>query len=99
MGLLRRLVRGRGRRRRGRVSYKRWYHDVYLHSEHWRRRRLRALQRAHFRCERCGRRHRPGRDGALQVHHLSYARLGHERDRDLEVLCDHDHRAAEGLPA
>ncbi len=54
---------------------------AYIHSEAWRTRRQRALQRAGFRCQVCGERTR------LQVHHVTYANLGNELDNDLTVLC------------
>lgn len=53
----------------------------YLQSPEWRRRRNARILGAHRRCERC----RARRE--LQVHHVSYARLGEELDTDLEVLC------------
>lgn len=56
-------------------------YPAYLNSSHWRTVRNRALQRAGWRCKRCGAK----RD--LNVHHVSYERLGAELDSDLEVLC------------
>ena len=56
-------------------------YEKYLLSPQWRRIRDGALRRAHFRCHRCA------SGSRLQVHHLTYDRLGHERDEDLEVLC------------
>ena len=57
----------------------------YIQSADWRMRRNRRLRIAGWRCERCG-------DGrALEVHHLTYARLGREWDQDLEVLCGDCH--------
>lgn len=57
------------------------FYQAYLNSPDWRRQRNRALQRAFFQCQRCGARR------GLEVHHLSYDRLGAELDADLEVLC------------
>lgn len=54
----------------------------YLKSPEWKERRLKALIRADYRCERCN---KFGLE--LQVHHLSYANLGHERDDELQVVC------------
>lgn len=54
----------------------------YLQTRHWARMRRRALERAHFRCEGC-----PTRSRVLDVHHLTYARLGCELPDDLMVLC------------
>jgi 5-methylcytosine-specific restriction endonuclease McrA len=75
--------RGRGRSR----AQREWYRRVYLNSAHWRATRARAFARAGGRCQRCHR--RPPRE----VHHRTYARLGRERDRDLEALCDECHQA------
>jgi hypothetical protein len=79
-GLARRV--GRGRRRA-------WYREVYLRSPHWRARRAQAIGRAGGRCEHCGARDR------LEIHHLTYERLGRERDRDLRALCHRCHRLAD----
>jgi 5-methylcytosine-specific restriction endonuclease McrA len=54
---------------------------TYIHSSAWKVRRERALSRAGFRCQVCGARSR------LQVHHVTYANLGHEADEDLTVMC------------
>lgn len=57
----------------------------YLQTLHWRRTRNAALMRAGYACEDCGKR------TGLQVHHLTYARIGAERPEDLCVLCDPCH--------
>ena len=57
----------------------------YLKSETWRKRRYAALERAGFRCELY-----PETDN-LQVHHLSYERLGNEDPNDLLVICTGHH--------
>lgn len=59
-------------------------YDEYLRSPWWKSRRLRCLKQAGYRCKDCG-----GR--ANQVHHLSYAHLGAELDRDLVALCKDCH--------
>lgn len=56
-------------------------YEQYLLTSWWRSRRNVALRSAGYHCERCG----VGRE--LQVHHLSYERLGAEIDEDLQVLC------------
>lgn len=63
------------------TEIRREYHDVYLHSDHWKKVREAALGRAGYRCQVC--------NGArkLDVHHRTYERLGHERNADLTVLC------------
>lgn len=62
------------------------HYQVYLNSSEWRRTRSRALKRAGYQCFKC-----PSRR-SLEVHHLTYERLGMERDADLEVLCVTCHR-------
>ena len=54
---------------------------AYIHSPEWKARRVRALQLAGHRCQVCG------ETRGLQVHHVTYANLGRELDRDLTVLC------------
>lgn len=56
-------------------------YEEYLKTPEWRKRRNAFLGRKGWHCERCGRK------VDLQVHHRSYARLGSERDEDLEALC------------
>lgn len=70
-----------------RWSRRRWYREVYLRSSHWRAVRLWALELAAHRCQYpgCGARRR------LDVHHLTYARLGAEIPGDLQVLCREHH--------
>lgn len=51
-------------------------------------RRIRA--RACGRCERCKKKSR-----RLEVHHLTYERLGRERDEDLQALCPSCHKKAD----
>ena len=63
------------------------FYLAYLNSPAWRTVRTRALERADYRCYHCGAK----RD--LQVHHLSYDRLGAERDDDLQVVCADCHEA------
>jgi len=79
--LVLRLPRLRHGAYRSRAARRAWYREEYLRSAHWRARRERALQLAGYRCERCG------APAPLDVHHLTYARIGRERDRDLRVLC------------
>jgi hypothetical protein len=78
-----------------------WYED-YLNSPHWQKTRLTRLLKADIndewnliRCERseCGI-YVPL--AALQVHHLTYKRLGRERMEDLQVLCCSCHHVVHG---
>jgi 5-methylcytosine-specific restriction endonuclease McrA len=66
-----------------------WYRG-YLQSPWWKRRRLDKLDTAGHSCEKCG------AQEPLEVHHLSYDRLGAELMSDLMVLCDQCHYAAHG---
>ncbi len=59
---------------------------AYLQSDKWALQRAAALARAKYRCMACG----GWRD--LEVHHLSYERLGAEVPQDLTVLCGHCHK-------
>lgn len=54
----------------------------YMRSAAWDGRRRAALIAADYQCERCG-----AEDEELQVHHLTYARLGRELPSDLKVVC------------
>lgn len=85
-------------RQQGRERYQR-----YLQTPHWRRIRLRVFERADWRCEGeiteepdasspWGRSTRCETITGLQVHHLSYDRLGHERLEDLVCLCAACHK-------
>jgi hypothetical protein len=75
------------------------YRDRYravLRSRRWRNLRRRAYKRSRGRCEHCRKRHFLG---ALQLHHKTYVRLGKERMRDVELLCDQCHRDRHGVAA
>jgi 5-methylcytosine-specific restriction endonuclease McrA len=67
----------------------------YLQSEHWRQTRRRALERAAFHCRICGNGSR--RNQPLNVHHLTYERLGQEADSDLIALCRTCHQTTHGI--
>jgi 5-methylcytosine-specific restriction endonuclease McrA len=60
----------------------------YLQTPHWKTTKARALLRAGGICKRC---HATGK--RLDVHHLSYDRLGREAESDLKVLCSECHAA------
>ncbi len=62
------------------------FYLAYLNSSGWRTRRNAALKDAKYRCSACG----SGRN--LQVHHLTYERLGAELDEDLRVVCGDCHQ-------
>lgn len=58
------------------VDYRR-----YINSKKWRTKRNSILARDGFKCTCCG------SSDSLQVHHLTYARLGRENPSDLTTLC------------
>jgi hypothetical protein len=57
-------------------------YEEYLQTPWWRLRRHARLEKAHGKCERCGK-----VTSIADVHHVHYDRRGAERDTDLEVLC------------
>lgn len=63
----------------------------YLKTDHWKETRAEALKRGHYKCHDCG------STANLQVHHLTYARRGHERQSDLVVVCDKCHKKRHGI--
>ena len=81
-----------------RLGLRRRHSDLYtthLSSAAWQITRKRTIRRAGFRCARCKAR------GPLDVHHLTYERLGHERPEDVIALCRSCHRrehAKRGAP-
>lgn len=62
----------------------------YYETAHWRAFRERFRKSS---CARCGKGRRK-----LELHHLTYERLGRETAFDVETLCDACHRAIHGLP-
>jgi len=63
-----------------RISY-----AAYIVSDRWKAFRLRILKKRGNKCEECA-----ARTG-LEVHHLTYERLGHEKASDVKVLCGFHH--------
>jgi len=63
----------------------------YLRSAHWDHTRRRALLRAGHQCQRC-----EISNVQLDVHHLTYDRLGREAEHDLIVLCHRCHAREHG---
>lgn len=65
------------------------YH-IYINSEEWKQKRRGFLSNPYFgrpfKCLICH------KDTALVVHHLTYERLGEERDEDVCILCDGCHK-------
>ena len=58
----------------------------YLKSDHWKAIRLKALDRAGYRCQLCSSKQH------LNVHHNTYVNRGHEDLKDLVVLCRECHK-------
>ena len=66
-------------------------YQEYLKTPHWKELRKRKLKQQKYTCEVCDCKFH------LQVHHLTYERLGHERLKDLAVLCPKCHKLIHGL--
>ena len=72
-------------RNRHEARPKRSYYE-YMHSEEWRKKRLKVLKRDGFRCQMCG------TAKNLRVHHINYEHLGTDAELDdLITLCDTCH--------
>lgn len=56
------------------------YRD-YLQSDHWKIFRISVLVQRGYKCELCG------STREINLHHLTYVRLGHELPTDVQVLC------------
>ncbi len=68
------------------IDFGKWDYRGYLQSPAWKARRVEALIRAGYKCEKCG------MIGVkLEIHHKTYANIGNERPEDLEVLCERCH--------
>lgn len=65
-------------------------YEAYLRSALWKGKRRQVLQRANGCCETCAR-----ETGHLEVHHVTYERLGAELLSDLLALCVSCHAAAD----
>lgn len=57
----------------------------YLKSAEWQQVRTRLFKLRGRKCELCE------NTDSLHIHHLTYKRVGHERDEDLQILCDDCH--------
>ncbi len=58
----------------------------YLKSEHWQKTRKKALRRAKFKCQLCGK-----NNIVLHIHHNNYDNIGQEENSDLIALCENCH--------
>lgn len=63
---------------------------AYLRTPHWQAMRAAALKYAEHRCQLCY------STEAVEVHHRTYDRVGHERLADLTVLCARCHERHHG---
>ena len=61
----------------------------YRKSWRWRNKRKRIMNRAGYKCRKCGR-------PATQVHHETYRRVGRERLSDLTAVCGGCHKRIHG---
>jgi 5-methylcytosine-specific restriction endonuclease McrA len=55
-----------------------------MRSPEWHRKRQQRLKLDHNTCQKCG---ATSKEYRLEVHHLNYDRLFHERMEDLQTLC------------
>lgn len=62
----------------------------YLRSPEWEAKKAKVFAARGRQCEECG------SHDHLEVHHLTYERLMHERLSDLRILCEDCHDAAHG---
>lgn len=63
----------------------------YLKTDHWKELRAVKLHEANDQCETCKSKSR------LQVHHLTYERVGNELLTDLKVLCESCHEKVHNI--
>jgi hypothetical protein len=79
--------------------YDRW--KAVLSSARWKALRARLIRERGDRCERCRKQWAPGYKHVLILHHLTYERLGAERDTDVQLVCEycHDHADRERADA
>lgn len=67
------------------LSFKDWYHTVYLNSEHWRQLREAKFAVSGRACQQCASTHK------IQVHHLAYRAIFDVTVIDLLVVCGSCH--------
>ena len=81
-------------------DHMKYVYDRYISSQRWRDKRERALESAHYKerywCQDCG---WDFPKDQLEVHHLTYERLGREKDSDLIVVCSRCHQKQDKLRA
>lgn len=74
-------------------------YEKYLKVDCWKTRRDEYLRVHGKQCELCGAQEEmiPGTVSPVQIHHLTYERLGSELDKDLVATCENCHRAMHGM--
>jgi len=73
-------------------TWMRQKYEQYINSPQWKQTRADALKRAGYKCQVCG---APQASKSLEVHHVTYDRLGTELPTDLRVLCKDCHKKAD----
>lgn len=77
-----------------------YIYERYISSPEWKKKREKALKSAHYKgkywCQDCGWNFKVDQ---LEVHHLTYERLGKERDTDLIVVCSRCHKKQDKVRA
>lgn len=66
-------------------------YQFHLNSQRWKLFRDKVLKSRGRRCEQCR-----ATQGTMHVHHLTYVRLGHEKMKDVKILCVPCHEAVHG---
>jgi 5-methylcytosine-specific restriction endonuclease McrA len=67
-------------------SRRRAEYEAYINSPEWRAFRMTIFAQRGRRCQNCG-----TEKGIIHVHHLNYNRFGHEKPKDVRVLCEECH--------
>lgn len=67
-------------------------YQEYLKSGEWKHLRDKKLKQVDYTCDGCGEQYR-----ALEIHHLTYERIGYELLTDLVALCPICHKKTHGL--
>lgn len=70
------------------------FYKEYIASTQWKKKRKQVLERARYRCEKC-----KIPTDRLEVHHLTYDRLGREDLHDLLAVCQDCHKVEDKLRA
>lgn len=80
------IKKSKRRKWRGIQSERKMEYNRYMDSPEWQKKREAVFKAQGKKCRRCG-----SERGVLHVHHLTYARFGHEDLEDLQVLCEGCH--------